>query len=180
MKDNQEYILLKSIELRHSPFVFETEDPCKIKHGIHRSFILQFNLNIDRMFMFIHFKHLKINAMELYYRKKSGKNRKTRKVYPQHKMRLTFDNTHELLYYLGCKNYKIDWFEIRFQNGWVIKSCWLNGIEFITNNTIERNLLIEKLIAISGQGPININSLQINQAYAFCINGELKQKAFLV
>jgi len=88
----------------------------------------------------------------------------------------TYDNTLELLSYLASKNYKIDWFEIRFKNGWAIKNHWLNGIEFITNNTMERNLLIEKLITISGQGPIDINSLQINEIYTLCTNGKVKHK----
>jgi hypothetical protein len=49
-------------------------------------------------------------------------------------------------------------------------------LEFITNNTQERNLLFEKLISISGQGPIDINSLEINETYSLCTDGEVKLK----
>ena len=97
-------------------------------------------------------------------------------MYPQHKLNLSFENTLELLTYLSSKNYKVDWIEIRFKNGWVIKNAILNELEFITNNTQERNLLFEKLISISGQGPIDINSLEINETYSLCTDGEVKLK----
>ncbi len=71
--------------------------------------------------MLIHFKELNILEMELYYREKSAYNRKAQKVYPQHKMRLSFSNTLKLLTYLSSKNYKADWFEVRFKNGWAIQ-----------------------------------------------------------
>ena len=177
MKDNQEYILLKSIELRHSPWISEIDNPNQLQGGsIHRSFIIEFNDNIDRVAMLIHFKELNILEMELYYRKKSAYNRKHRKVYPQHKMRLSFSNTLKLLTYLSSKNYKADWFEVRFKNGWVIQHSLINGLEFITNNTQERNLLLEKFISLSGQGPIDINSLEINETYSLCTDGEVKLK----
>ena len=177
MKDNQEYILFKSIELRHSPWISEIDNPSKLKFGdIHRSFIIQFNDNIDRISMLIHFKHLSIHNLTLHYRKKSARNRKTQKVYPQHKMRLSFDNTIELLTYLSSKNYKADWFEIRFKNGGVIQHSFINGLEFITNNTQERNLLFEKLISLSGQGPIDIDSLEINQTYTLHTDGRVQLK----
>ena len=177
MKDNQEYILIKSIQLRHSPWVSEIGNPDKLQDGrAHRSFIIQFNRNIDRVAMLIHFKHLSILEMELHYRKKSAENRKKKKQYPQHKMRLSFDNTIELLTYLSSKNYKADWFEVRFKNGWVIQHSFINGLEFITNNTQERNLLLQKLISISGQGPIDIDSLEINQTYTLHTDGRVKLK----
>ena len=85
--------------------------------------------------MLIHFKHLSIHNLVLHYRKKSARNRKFKKVYSQHKMNLSFENTLELLTYLSSKNYKVDWIEIRFKNGWAIKNAMLNELEFITNNT---------------------------------------------
>jgi hypothetical protein len=180
MKDSQEYLLIKSLELRHSPWIFEADNPNKLQDGIHRSFNLIFNTYLDRISILIHFKHLNIENMELYYRKRSANNRKIKKVYPQRKMKLYFNNTLELLSYLSGNNYKVDWFQIRFTNGWVIKNHFINGLEFITNNTIERNLLLEKIITVSGQGPIDINSLEINETYTLCTNGELKQKPFLL
>ena len=122
MKDNQEYILIKSIQLRHSPWISEIDNPSQLQdRGIHRSFIIQFNDSIDRISMLIHFKHLSILKLTLYYRKRSAENRKNKKQYPQQKMRLSFDNTLELLTYLSSKNYKADWFEIRFKNGKQVK-----------------------------------------------------------
>ncbi len=144
--------------------------------NIHRSFIIQFNRNIDIVAMLIHFKELNILEMELCYRKKSAENRKNKKQYPQHKLRLSFNNTLELLTYLSHKNYKADWFELRFKNGWVIQHSFVNGLEFITNNTQERNLLLQKLISISGQGPIDIDSLEINQTYTLQTDGRVKLK----
>ena len=177
MKDNQEYVLFKSIELRHSPWISEMDNPNQLQgENIHMSFIIQFNRNIDRVAMLIHFKELNILEMELHYRKKGAENRKKKKQYPQHKMRLSFDNTLELLTYLSSKNCKADWFEIRFKNGWVIQHSFINGLEFITNNTQERNLLLQKLISISGQGPIDIDSLEINQTYTLHTDGRVKLK----
>ena len=153
------------------------DNPNKLQNGnIHRSFIIQFNDNIDRVAMLIHFKELNILEMELCYRKKSAENRKKKKQYPQHKMRLSFNNTLELLTYLSHKNYKADWFELRFKNGWVIQHSFLNGLEFITNNTQERNLLFERLVSLSGQGPIDIDSLEINHTYTLHTDGRVKLK----
>ena len=177
MKDSQEYILLRSIELRHSPWISEIDNPNQLQGGnIHRSFIIEFNDNIDRISMLIHFKHLSILKMELCYRKKGAENRKKKKQYPQHKMRLSFDNTLELLTYLSSKNYKADWFELRFKNGWVIQHSFINGLEFITNNTQERNLLFERLVSLSGQVPIDIDSLKINHTYTLHTDGRVKLK----
>ena len=176
MKDSQEYILIKSIELRHSPWITEDGDPNKLQEGKYRSFNVVFNHNLDRISILMYFKHLKINNIKLYYRKRSSKRTKMKKAYPQHKMKLFYNNTLELLTYLAGKNYKIDCFEIRFTNGWAIKNYWLNGLEFITNNIIERNFLLEKLIIISGQGPIDIKSLLINETYLLGTNGEVNHK----
>ena len=91
-------------------------------------------------------------------------------------MRLCFETTLELLTYLSSKNYKVDWLEIRFKNGWAIQESFLYGLKFITNNTHERNLLLEKLISLSGQGPIDINPLEINETYTLCTDGRVKLK----
>ena len=176
MKDSQEYILFKTIELRYSPWIEDMDDHNKLEKGTHRSFTIKFNNDFDRISILIHFKHLSIHNLTLHYRKKSARNRKTQKVYPQHKMNLFFENTLELLTYLSSKNYKVDWIEIRFKNGWAIQDKFLNSLEFITNNTQERNLLLQKLISISGQGPIDIDSLEINQTYTLQTDGRVKLK----
>tara|TARA_B100001173_G_C15981847_1_gene544937 strand:- start:508 stop:1050 length:543 start_codon:yes stop_codon:yes gene_type:complete len=174
MKDSQEYILFKTIELRYSPWIEDMDDHNKLEKGTHRSFTIKFNDDFDRISMLIHFKNLSIRNLILHYRKKSARNRKTKKVYPQHKMNLSFENTLELITYLSSKNYKVDCIEIRFKNGWAIKNGLINELDFITNNTIERNSLLEKLIFISGQGPIDINELEINKTYSLCTDGEAK------
>tara|TARA_B100001093_G_scaffold469438_1_gene490168 strand:+ start:2618 stop:3160 length:543 start_codon:yes stop_codon:yes gene_type:complete len=176
MKDSQDYILFKTIGLRHSPWIEDMDDPNKLQEGTHRSFIIKFNNNLDRISILIHFKHLSIHSLKLHYRKKSARNRKSKKLHPQHKMNLSFKNTLELLTYLSSKNYNVDWIEIRFKNGWAIKNAFLNELEFITNNTQDRNLLFDKLISLSGQGPIDINSLEINETYSLCTDGEVKLK----
>ena len=176
MKDSQEYILFKTIALRYSPWIEDMDNHNKLEKGTHRSFTIKFNNDFDRISMLIHFKHLSIHNLILHYRKKSARNRKTKKVYPQHKMNLSFQNTLELLIYLSSKNYEVDWIEIRFKNGWAIKNAFLDELEFITNNTQERNLLLEKFISLSGQGPIDINSLEINKTYSLCTDGEVKLK----
>ena len=176
MKVNQEYILFKTIALRHSPHLEDRQSLNKLQAGTNRSFLVQFNNNFDPISILFHFKHLSIHNLTLHYRKKSASNRKAKKVYPQHKMKLSFENTLELLTYLSSKNYHVDWIEIRFKNGWAIKDAMLNDLEFIANNTQERDLLFEKLISISGQGPIDINSLEINETYSLCTDGEVKLK----
>ncbi len=180
MNDKQEYILIKSIELRHYPWINKIVEPNILENKKHRAFNLVFNSYIDRVSMLIHFKELKILEMELYYKKKSAENRKKRKAYPQHKMRVTFNNTLELLTYLSKKNYKVDWFNIKFTNGWSIKDYLINGSEFITNNPIERNVLIEKLITISGQRTVDIDKLEINQTYTFHTDGTVELTPLLL
>ena len=98
MKDSQEYILIRSLELRYSPWISEMDNPNQLQdRGTYRSFVIQFNNNLDRISMLIHFHHLSIHKLSLRYRKKSTRNRKNKKVYPQHKMNLSFENTLELL-----------------------------------------------------------------------------------
>ncbi len=94
-------------------------------------------------------------------------------------MRLSFNNTLELLAYLSNKNYNVDWFNIKFENGWYIEDHLINGLEFITNSTIERNVLIEKLFIICGHGIINIDTLEINQTYKLYTNGSVSSISLL-
>lgn len=113
--------MIQSIELRHSPWINDIDKPNILENNTYRSFNLMFNTNIDRLSMLIHFKELKIHEMQLYYRKNGTRSNKATKVYPQHKMRLSFNNTLELLEYLSNKNYNVDWFNIKFENGWHIE-----------------------------------------------------------
>ena len=76
-------------------------------------------------------------------------------------------------------NIKNFWFNLSIAiftlYAWVIEAKFF-GVHFITNNVKERNQLFEKLITISGQGPIDINSLEINETYSLCTDGKVKLK----
>ena len=181
MKDSQQYVLIESIKLRYVPLAMSHSQMCitnndsGIENEAHRSFQIKFNKNYNDLVILIHFKHLQISDLLLNYRKKKLRNKNNKKANPQRKMRLHFNTTLELLNYLSSKSYKIDWLEITFKNGWAIEAKFF-GIHFITNNVKERNQLFEKLITISGQGPIDINSLEINETYSLCTDGEVKLK----
>ena len=176
MKDSQQYVLIETVQLRyvslemnHSHFCIIDNDSA-IENDAHRSFQVEFNPCYNDLAILIHFKHLQISDLQLYYRKKNNK-----KANPQRKMRLHFNTTLELLTYLSSKSYKIDCLEITFKNGWAIKAMFL-GVQFITNTVKERNQLFEKIITISGQGPIDINTLEINEDYILRTNGEVRLK----
>ena len=181
MKDSQKYVLIETVTLRYVPLEMSHSQMCiidndsGIENEAHRSFQVKFNPRYSDLAILIHFKHLQISDLLLYYRKKKLRNKNNKKVNLQRKMRLHFNTTLELLTYLSSKSYKIDWLEITFKNGWAIEAKFF-GVHFITNNVKERNQLFEKLITISGQGPIDINSLEINETYSLCTDGEVKLK----
>ena len=181
MKDSQKYVLIETVTLRYVPLEMSHSQMCiidndsGIENEAHRSFQVKFNPRYSDLAILIHFKHLQISDLLLYYRKKKLRNKNNKKVNLQRKMRLHFNTTLELLTYLSSKSYKIDWLEITFKNGWAIEAKFF-GVHFITNNVKERNQLFEKLITISGQGPIDINSLEINETYALYTGGEVKLK----
>ena len=64
MKDSQEYILFKTIELRYSPWIEDMDDHNNLEKGTHRSFKIKFNNDFDRISMLIHFM-LWINLFSL-------------------------------------------------------------------------------------------------------------------
>ena len=76
-------------------------------------------------------------------------------------------NTAELLDYLNTKSYDIYQLEIEFTNGWKIKQIPRVEFYFYTNSTSERDDLIDKLLAVSGQGPIDVSNLEPNFSYSF-------------
>ena len=47
MKDSQEYILFKTIELRYSPWIEDMDNHNKLEKGTHRSFTIKFNNDFD-------------------------------------------------------------------------------------------------------------------------------------
>ena len=181
MKDSQHYVLIETVTLRYVPLEMSHSQMCiidndsGIENEAHRSFQVKFNPCYSDLAILIHFKHLQISDLQLYYRKKKLRNKNNKKANPQRKMRLHFNTTLELLTYLSSKSYKIDCLEITFKNGWAIKAMFL-GVQFITNTVKERNQLFEKIITISGQGPIDINTLEINEDYILRTNGEVRLK----
>ena len=50
---------------------------------------------------------------------------------------------------------------------WKIKQRPFIDFCFYTNSTTERDGLIDKLLAISGQGPIDVSNLEANFSYIF-------------
>ena len=131
MKDSQQYVLIETVTLRYVPLEMSHSQMCitnndsRIENEAHRSFQVKFNKNYNDLAILIHFKHLQISDLQLYYRKKKLRNKNNKKANPQRKMRLHFNTTLELLTYLSSKSYKIDWLEITFKNGWAIKAMFL-------------------------------------------------------
>ena len=70
MKDSQEYLLFKSLEMRHSSWIENIDEPNRLDNGTHRGFIIEFDPNFNKLLMLLHFKHLSILKLTLYYRKK--------------------------------------------------------------------------------------------------------------
>ena len=70
MKDSQEYLLFNSLGLRYSPWLEKIDEPNRLENGTHRSFIIEFDPNFNKLLMLLHFKHLSILKLTLYYRKK--------------------------------------------------------------------------------------------------------------
>ena len=88
-------------------------------------------------------------------------------MHPYRKMQKKHKNTAELLDYLSTKSYDIHQLEIEFTNGWKIKQKPFVKFCFYTNSTSERNELIDRLLFISSQGPIDVSKLEPNFSYSF-------------
>ena len=129
-----------------------------------------FSLWVDttrNLWLLLHFKDLEIKSKTIIYEVNNGHRQRKSTVHPQRKMRKKHNNTAELLDYLDTKPYDIRQLEIEFTNGWKIKQRPYIQFCFYTNSTSERDGLIDKLIAISGQGPIDVLSLEPNFSYSF-------------
>ena len=90
-------------------------------------------------------------------------------------MRKPHKNTAELIEYLSDKPYNIIKLELEFTNGWKIKQRPCIELGFYTNSTQERDNLINKLLKIAGQGPIDLSQLEFNFSYYFKSETELKK-----
>ena len=129
-----------------------------------------FSLGVDttrNLWLLLHFKDLEIKSKTLIYQVNNGYRQRKNTVHPQRKMQKKHKNTAELLDYLNTKSYDIYQLEIEFTNGWKIKQIPRVEFYFYTNSTSERDDLIDKLLAISGQGPIDVSNLEPNFSYSF-------------
>ena len=129
-----------------------------------------FSLGIDTMrnlWFLLHFKDLEIKNKTIKYQVDNGMRQRKNTKHPIRKMRKAHKNTAELIEYLSDKPYKIIKLELEFTNGWKIKQRPYIELGFYTNSTQERDALINKLLNIAGQGPIDVSKLNINFSYYF-------------
>ena len=129
-----------------------------------------FSLGVDttrNFWLLLHFKDLEIKSKTLIYQVNNGYRQRKSTLHPQRKMQKKHKNTAELLDYLNTKPYDICQLEIEFTNGWKIKQRPYVEFCFYINSTSERNDLIDKLLFISGQGPIHVSNLEPNFSYSF-------------
>ena len=137
-----------------------------------KSFSLWVDTKIN-LWLLLHFKNLEIKSKTLIYQINNGYRQRKSTLHPQRKMQKKHKNTAELLDYLGTKSYDICQLEIEFTNGWKIKQRPSIQFCFYTNSTEERDELIDKLLAISGQGPIDLYNLEPNFIYSFSGHSKL-------
>ena len=138
----------------------------------HKSFSLHVD-TIRNLWMLLHFKDLEIENKTIYYQVDNGVRQRKSTKHPVRKMRKHHKNTAELIEYLRDKPYTLHMLELEFTNGWKIKQRPFIELRFYTNSTKERDELIQKLLNIAGQGPIDISKLDINFSYYFTSESEL-------
>jgi hypothetical protein len=140
----------------------------------HKSFSLGID-TVRNLWLLLHFKNLEIKNKTIYYQVDNGIRQRKNTKHPIRKMRKVHKNTAELIEYLSNKPYKIIQLELEFINGWKIKQRPCVELEFHTNSTTERDDLINKLLNIAGQGPIDVSQLDFNYLYYFKSETELKK-----
>lgn len=137
-----------------------------------------FSLGVDtvrNLWLLLHFKDLEIKNKTIYYQVDNGIRQRKNTKHPIRKMRKPLKNTAELIEYLSDKPYSIIKLELEFTNGWKIKQRPCIELGFYTNSTKERDNLINKLLNIAGQGPIDVSELDFNYSYYFKSETELKK-----
>ena len=140
----------------------------------HKSFSLGID-TVRNLWLLLHFKDLEIKNKTIYYQVDNGIRQRKNTKHPVRKMRKPLKNTAELIKYLSDKPYSIIKLELEFTNGWKIKQRPCIELGFYTNSTQERDDLINKLLNIAGQGPIDVSKLDINFSYYFKSETELKK-----
>lgn len=140
----------------------------------HKSFSVGID-TIRNLWILLHFKDLEIKNKTIYYQVDNGIRQRKNTKHPIRKMRKPLENTAELIEYLSDKPYNIIKLELEFTNGWKIKQWPYIELGFYTNSTEERDDLINKLLNIAGQGPIDISQLDFNFSYYFKSETELNK-----
>ena len=140
----------------------------------HKSFSLGID-TVRNLWLLLHFKNFEIKNKTIYYQVDNGIRQRKNTKHPIRKMRKVHKNTAELMEYLSNKPYKIIKLELEFINGWKIKQRPCVELGFHTNSTKERDDLINKLLNIAGQGPIDVSQLDFNYSYYFKSETELKK-----
>ena len=140
----------------------------------HKSFSLGIDTVRD-LWLLLHFKDLEIKNKTIYYQVDNGIRQRKNTKHPVRKMRKPLKNTAELIKYLSDKPYSIIKLELEFTNGWKIKQRPCIELGFYTNSTQERDALINKLLNIAGQGPIDVSQLDFNYSYYFKSETELNK-----
>ena len=137
-----------------------------------------FRLGIDttrNLWLLLHFKDLEIKNKTIYYQVDNGIRQRKNTKHPIRKMRKPHKNTAELIEYLSDKPYSIIKLELEFTNGWKIKQRPCIELGFYTNSTGERDELVNRLLKIAGQGPIDLSQLDFNFSYYFKSETELNK-----
>ena len=140
-----------------------------------------FSLGLDtvrNLWLLLHFKDLEIKNKLIYYQVDNGIRQRKNTKHPIRKMRKSHKNTAQLIKYLSNKAYRLRKLELEFTNGWEIKQFPYVELRIYTNSTKERDGLINKLLNIAGQGPIDVSKLEINFPYYFKSDSELKKVGF--
>lgn len=140
-----------------------------------------FSLGVDtvrNLWLLLHFKDLEIKNKLIYYQVDNGVRQRKNTKHPIRKMRKSHKNTAQLIRYLSNKSYRLRKLELDFTNGWTIKQFPYVELRVYTNSTKERDRLINKLLNIAGQGPIDVSKLEINFPYYFESEAELKKISF--
>ena len=118
-----------------------------------------------QLWIMAHFKELELQETKIFYQETPGHRARKGTIYKKHWLKKKFKNTVELIQYLDSKFYTLSYFELYFTNNWRIKivaNCFIN---IYTNNTIERNNVIQKLIGIAGLNEIKLTELENNYTY---------------
>jgi len=139
----------------------------------HKSFELFVGSTRTNLWLLIHFKHLEISNYRIQYQVNNGIRQRKSTEHPKRWMKKQFGNTAELLEYMSVKSYDLHYIEIEFNNGWKIKEQPHIAFYFYTNDILERDGLIDKLLCIAGLEIKDKSVLTPNINYMLKATGEI-------